>query len=161
MNEFWHYTAWLPSQWLKCFKHDVFLPETGRQIQPITKSIWNGFSFVRAAGVCRVFRSLWLTLPSTSRISFLRGSFPAVTVSRAQKRKMWFCKDYARTSLARPSKKQNLVIGSQTTQGQWEEKTLFSVMSHNGSVHQTLHMHSWSHLAPWNNRPLWINTTTH
>lgn len=39
--------------------------------------------------------------------------------------------EITRGHLSHVPRKQNLVIGSQTTQGQWEEKTPFSVMSHN------------------------------
>lgn len=99
--------------WLKCFKHDVFLLKTGLQIERITKSIWNVFffSFVRAAGDRRAFRSSdWHLLLPNKFLSAVALSPLSLSLERRGK-KMWFCGDYAGTSLTCPSK---------TKLGNWE-----------------------------------------
>lgn len=107
--------------------------KTGLQIERITKSIWNVcffFSFVRAAGDRRAFRSPdWhLLLPN----KFLSAVAPSpLSLSLERRGKKCGFVEITRGHLSHVPRKQNLVIGSQTTQGQWEEKTPFSVMSHN------------------------------
>lgn len=117
--------------WLKCFKHDVFLLKTGLQIERITKSIWNVFFSFLSVQRETVVRSAPLIDTSFS----LTNSSPPWLCPRCRSRssveekKCGFV-EITRGHLSHVPRKQNLVIGSQTTQGQWEEKTPFSVMSH-------------------------------